>query len=99
LRKMTSLRISLVMVEHAMASDSNPCTSSVWTSLALAEAPSNGETRQLTFDPYSQHTGLTNGAVKEPRNGFFLHDWVSDPKVVILHNHHKASFFCPSGIF
>jgi hypothetical protein len=39
--------------------------------------------------------GLTNGAVKKPRNGFFLHDWLPDLKAVIIYNHHMVSLLCP----
>jgi hypothetical protein len=46
------------------------------------------------IDP-AEPSGLTKGTGKEPRNVFFLHDWVSDPIVVIMHDHHKVSLFCP----
>jgi hypothetical protein len=42
-------------------------------------------------------TGLTKGAVKEQKNEFFLRDGVSDPKVVIIHDHHKVPLLCPHG--
>jgi hypothetical protein len=32
-----------------------------------------------------------------PRNKFFLHDWVSDPKAGIVPNHHNVSLWCPRG--
>jgi hypothetical protein len=66
--------------------------------LSLSE--SSFRWRSTTIDLWSmlftvEHTDLTNGTVKEPRNGFFLYDWVSDPKGVILHNHPNVSPLSP----
>jgi hypothetical protein len=41
--------------------------------------------------------GLANGAVKEPRNGFFLHDGDLDPKAGILNDRHKVPLLYPCG--
>jgi hypothetical protein len=61
------------------------------------KAPSGRETRELAYDPGCWTWGLTSGAVKESRHGFFLHDWIPDPKVILIHNHHKVSLLCPWG--
>jgi hypothetical protein len=83
-------------IESVMALDANTCISSVWTVLTLAESPFKW--RNMLIDRLihsAQRPGLTKGVIAEPRNGFFLHDWVSDPKAVILHNHHSMSLLCP----
>jgi hypothetical protein len=43
----------------------------------------------------ASHSSLTNVSMMEPINGFFLHDWMADPKADILDNHHKMSVLCP----
>jgi hypothetical protein len=68
--------------------------------LALALAQSPFRWRNTTIDLWSRlpnnwRTSLTNGAVKDPRNGFFLHDCVSHPKAVIIHYYHKMSLLYP----
>jgi hypothetical protein len=84
-----------------MASDMSTDTSFVWTSLTLAE--NLFRWRNTTIDFWSNSYCLTYGlnkwnryeTIMEPKNGLFLHVWLSDPKAIIIHNRHKMSLLCP----
>jgi hypothetical protein len=45
----------------------------------------------------AQRTGVAKGAVQQPRKGFLLHDGVSDPNSVPIHDHHTVLLLCLGG--
>jgi hypothetical protein len=103
---MALFRRYFVTVDYTTASNPSTCTSSVW--ISLGESPFRWRNTTIDLwsilihtDPYwsilihtDPRTCWTNEAVKEPRNGFFLHGWVSYPNAVTIHNHHKMSLLC-----
>jgi hypothetical protein len=95
--KVASFCIYFVTVEYAMESDRSTSTSSAWTSLAESPFRWKKTTIDVWFILLNWTDWRNERAVKEPRNGFFLSDWVSDLKAVIIHNHQRVWLFCACG--